>query len=203
MDFFQSSVSRLIGASLLSIATSATLVGCGHVKDALSPPDSSPPAHIIHLSDQQQGALYQQQGVIAKSSYIRLAQIQDGVNKTQRVSDGDVTFLVQQLGSLPARTTSPTKIQAENVVLAHVVGDKPKHLTPSQRTRLYGAILPYIGSSDPQVQVGASLALASTRDPRAVAVLQGMARSSPYPVVRLDAKEWLKSFREAHVTSGK
>ena len=182
------------------------LAGCGTVKGALTPPDSTPPAHIVRLSAPQQAALYQQEGVMAASDYLRLVRIQNGIDRTQRLSDADVAFVVRQLAPLPVRNPSPAQVQAENVILSHTYGSpghRPKQLTISQRNRLYTAIVPFTGSTDQWVQVGSSLALAGTRDPRAVPVLQRMAQSSPYAVVRLDANEWLKRLRAVGVTAGK
>ena len=180
------------------------LAGCGKIKDALQSPPAPTPA-TVYLSDAQKGDLYQQQGVIAKQDYLHLVRIQDGINQTQKVSDEDMAFIVRELNSLPVQNTSKTAAQAQHLVLDHTYaspGHKPKRLTPSQRSRLYNAILPYTSSSDQWVQVDASLALAGTRDPRAIPILKHMAQSSPYSVVRLDAKEWLKALRKAGVTAG-
>ncbi len=190
----------------VTISTALAISGCSQIKGALQPPDTSPSAHIVRLSDQQQGAHYQQQGVMAEQDYLHLAKIRGGMDQTQKLSDADVTFLVQQLSSLPAQTTSPNKVQAEEIVLGHTYsspGHKPKRLTPSQRSRLYNAIVPYTKSPDQWVQVEASLALAGTRDSRAIPVLEHMAQNSPYSVVRLDANTWLKRLKEVHVTPDK
>ena len=176
------------------------IMGCSQIKSSLQPPNSPPTITTSPLSDKQQGALLQQQGVIAQQDYLRLASIQNGINQAQKVSDKDVSFLVQQLHSLPVKTSSPQKLQAENLVLGHTVGSKPKKLTPGQQRRLFDAVVPYTNSPDQWVQVSASLALASTRDLRAVPVLTRMEQSSPYPVVRLDAREWLKRLRDIQAT---
>lgn len=205
MASFPSTAPRLAAIVSVALPMIAALAGCSHIKAAFQSPDSSPPAHIIHLSDDQQGALYQQQGVIVKQDYLRLVKIQDGINRTQRVSDADVAFIARQLNARPFQDTSKNAVQAQHLILDHTYaspGHKPKRLTPSQRSRLYNAILPYTSSPDKWVQVDASLALAGTRDPRAIKVLEHMAQSSPYSVVRLDAKTWLKSLQKAGVTSG-
>lgn len=201
MTSFPSKALRLAAAAFTALSVVTTLAGCSHIKAAFQSPTPSAPAPA-RLSDAQQGALHQQQGVIAKQDYLRLVTIQDGINRTQKVSDDDVVFIVRQLNSLPVQNTSKNAAEAQKLVLGHTVGAKPKQLTPSQRGRLYTAILPYTSSPDQWVQVAASLALASTRDPRAIPVLQRMAQSSQYSVVRLDAGTWLKRLREAGVTSG-
>ena len=197
---------RTVGGAFAAATTVAALAGCSHVKAAFQSPESSPPVQTPHLPDQQQGALYQQQGVMTKQDYLRLVKIQDGIDRTQRISDEDVAFIARELNSLPVQNTSKSAVQAQEMVLAHTYaspGHKPKQLTPSQRGRLYNAILPYTGSSDQWVQVGASLALAGTRDPRAIGVLNRMAQSSQYPVVRMDARTWLKRLRGVGVTADK
>lgn len=206
MASFQSTALRLAATASGALPVVAALAGCSHIKAAFQSPDSSPPAHIVHLSDEQQGTLYQQQGVIAKQDYLRLVKIQDGIDRTQKVSDGDVAFIAHQLNARPAQDTSKNAVQAQDLVLWHTYaspGHKPKQLTPSQRGHLYDAILPYTSSSDQAVQVNASLALAGTRDPRAIKVLEHMAQSSQYSLVRLDAKAWLKRLREVGVTTDK
>ena len=201
----KSKVPRFIGIACFTLCLGFAAAGCTTVKGAFSVPDTSPPVHFVGASPEQQGALYQQQGVMTKQDYLRLTKIQEGIDQTQKVSDEDVAFLQQRLGSLPVQGASPTEIQAENFVISHTygsLGHKPKHLTPSQRSRLYNAIVPFTRSPDQWVEVNASLALASTRDPRAVFVLEGMAQNSPYPVVRLDANAWLKRLRALPLTSG-
>lgn len=205
MTSYPSTALRLVAASV-ALPVIAVLTGCSHIKAAFQSPDSTPPAHIVHLPDEQQGALYQQQGVIAKQDYLRLVKIQAGIDRAQKVSDEDVAFIAQQLNARPVQDTSKNAVQAQHLILDHTYaspGHKPKRLTPSQRGRLYDAILPYTSSSDQWVQVDASLALAGTRDPRAIKVLEHMAQSSPYSVVRLDAKEWLKGLKKVGVTSEK
>lgn len=197
---------RFTGVGVTALSMLVALAGCSHIKGAFQSPDSSPPAHIIHLPDAQQGALYQQQGIMAKQDYLRLVKIQDGIDRTQKVSDGDVAFIARELNSLPVQNTAKNAVQAQHLVLDHTYaspGHKPKRLTPSQRSRLYNAILPYTSSSDQWVQVDASLALAGTRDPRAIPVLKHMAQSSQYSVVRLDAAAFLKQLRKVLASPGK
>jgi len=205
MTSFRLTALRLAATACVALPTVFALAGCSRIKAAFQSPDSTPPARIVHLPDDQQGALYQQQRVIAKQDYLHLVKIQEGINRTQKASDEDVAFIAQQLNARPVQATSKNAVQAQHLILDHTYaspGHKPKRLTPSQRSRLYNAILPYTSSSDQWVQVDASLALAGTRDPRAIKVLEHMAQSSQYSVVRLDATTWLKSLREAGVTSG-
>jgi hypothetical protein len=143
---------------------------------------------------------------MAEQDYLHLVKIQNGINTTQTISDRDVDFLVQQLKSLPVQNTSKNAVQAQDLVLAHTYaspGHKPKRLTPSQRSRLYNAILPYANSTDEGVQVNTTLALAGTRDPRAIKVLENLARNSPRPLVRLDAAAFLKQLRKVLASPGK
>jgi hypothetical protein len=205
MFSFQSTLPRLIVPGAV-LAIAVALAGCGRLKETFQPPDSSPATPTVHLSDQQQGAFYQQQGIIGKQEYLRLVKIQDGIDKTQTVSDEDVTFIVHQLSLRPAQNISKNAAQAQHLVLHNTYaspGHKPKHLTASQRSRLYNAIVPYTGSADQWVEVDASLALAGTHDPRAIPVLERMAQSSPYSVVRLDAKTWLEALRKVGITAKK
>ena len=184
----------------------AALAGCSRLKETFQPPDSSPATATVTLSDEQQGGVYQQQGIIGKQNYLRLVKIREGIDKTQTVSDEDIAFIAHQLSMRPVQNISKNAVQAQHLVLDHTYaspGHKPKHLTVSQRSRLYNAILPYTSSADQWVEVDASLALAGTRDPRAIPVLEHMAQSSPYSVVRLDAKTWLVALQKVGVTAGK
>ena len=186
----------------IALPAAVALAGCGRVRTALQPPAPPAPAPA-RLSDAQQGALYQRQGVIAKQDYLRLVRIQDGINRTQAVSQEDADFLVRQLKSRPVQTASRNVIEAENIVLCHTYGTKPKRLTHSQSQRLYNAILPYAQSPDEGIQVNTTLALASTRDPRAIKVLQTLSQQGRSPLVRRDAAYFLKQLRKALASSGK
>jgi len=196
---------RFVGAASVTLSLVVSFAGCSRIKSALQPPTPSPSTPApVRLSDAQQGALYQQQGIIAKQDYLHLVRVQDGINRAQTISDEDVAFIEQQLSARPVQDTSRNAVQAQDLILWHThasAGHKPKRLTPAHQVRLYKAILPYTSSSDQGVQVDASLALATTRDPRAIKVLEHMAQSSPYSVVRLDAKTWLKRLTEVGVTA--
>lgn len=205
MTLFRSTVLRFSATASVALPMVVALAGCSHIKAAFQSPTPSAPA-TVRLSDAQQGALYQQQGVIAKQDYLHLVKIQENIDRTQKVSDEDVAFITRELNSLPVQISSKNAVQAQDLILWHTYaspGHKPKHLTPTQRSRLYSAILPYTGSSDQGVQVNASLALAGTRDPRAIKVLEHMAQSSQYSLVRMDARAWLKRLREVGVTADK
>lgn len=131
-----------------------------------------------------------------QKDYQRLVSIQQEINQTQQISDADVTFLVRELNLFPTQNTSSNSLSAANFVLDHTYGLKPKRLTLSQSRRLYDAIVPYTRIPDSNTQVNAALALASTRDPRAVSRLQNLVWSSPYPVVRLSAKNFLARLQQ-------
>ncbi len=139
--------------------------------------------------------------MIAPKDYQCLVSIQQEINQTQQVSDPDVTFLVKELSLFPPQNISPNSRAAANFVLDHTYGLKPKRLTPSQRRRLYNAIVPYTRTPDSATEVNASLALASTRDPRAISRLQNLVGSSPYPVVRLSAKDFLARLQKVLASS--
>jgi hypothetical protein len=206
MPSFQSTLPRLVVISGAVFAIAVALAGCSRLKETFQPPDSSPATPTVHLSDQQQGALYQQQGIIGKQDYLQLVKIQEGIDKTQAMSDEDIAFIVHELSLRPAQNISKNAVQAQRLVLDRTYaspGHKPKHLTASQRSRLYDAIVPYTSSADQGVEVEASLALAGTRDPRAIPVLEHMAQSSPYSVVRMDAQAWLTALRKVGVTAKK
>ena len=182
MASFRSTALRLAATVSVALPVVVALAGCSHIKAAFQSPTPSAPA-IVRLSDAQQGVLYQKQGVIAKQDYLRLVKIQNGIDRTQKLSDEDVEYITRELNALPVQNTSKNVAQAQDLVLWHTYaspGHKPKRLTPTQRSRLYSAILPYTSSSDQGVQVNASLALAGTRDPRAIKVLEHMAQSSQY-----------------------
>ncbi len=141
-------------------------------------------------------ARHSRQSVVTQKEYLHLVKIQQGINQSQRLSDADVTFLVSELNSLSPQSISLNQLMAANLVLAHTYGIKPKITTLSQRHRLYDAIVPYTYIPDSATEVNASLALASTRDPRAVARLENLAWSSPYPVVRLSANNFLMQLQK-------
>ncbi len=143
---------------------------------------------------------------MAKQDYLRLVKIQNGIDRTHKVSDEDVAFIARELNSLPVQNTSKNAAKAQDLVLAHTYaspGHKPKQLTPTQRNILYNAILPYTNSRDEGVQVNSTLALAGTRDQRAIKVLDNLARNSPHPLVRLDAAAFLNQLRKVLASPGK
>jgi len=174
-------------AQIISASSAAffVLAACGQAKPALSP-----------------AAVYQatasRPSLIAPKDYQRLVSFQQKINQTQQVSDADVTFLVKEFSSFPPQNTSLNNLTAANFVLDHTYTYGPKHkrLTPSQRRRLYDAIVPYTRTPDSPTEVNASLALASTRDSRATGRLQNLVWSSPYPTVRLSAKVFLAQLRK-------
>ncbi len=174
-------------AQIISASSAAffVLAACGQAKPALST-----------------AAVYQatasRPSLIAPKDYQRLVSFQQKINQTQQVSDADVTFLVKEFSSFPPQNTSLNNLTAANFVLDHTYTYGPTHkrLTPSLRRRLYDAIVPYTRTPDSPTEVNASLALASTRDPRATGRLQNLVWSSPYPTVRLSAKVFLAQLRK-------
>jgi len=180
-------LARLVSASS---AAFFVLSACGQAK----PP--FPPTAVYQTTASRPS-------MIAPRDYQRLVSIQQEIKQTQQVSDADVTFLVKELSLFPPQNTSSNGLAAANFVLSHTYDLKPKRLTPSQRRRLYNAIVPYTRVPDSPTEVNASLALASTRDPRAIGRLQNLVWSSPYPTVRLSAKDFLAQLRKVLASPSK
>lgn len=182
-------VAQIIGASF---AVVFALPGCGHVKQ-------TSPATLVYQAPGSRPSRTSQRNYpsfFGQKDYQRLVGIQQEISRTQQISDADVTFLIKELRLFPPQNTSPNSLAAANFVLSHTYDLKPKRLTPTQSHRLYDAIVPYTRTPDSATEVDAALALASTREPRAIGRLQNLTWSSPYPTVRLSAKDFLAQLRK-------
>lgn len=187
-------LAQFIGASSAMVLI---LSGCGHVKPL------SQPTSVYQSSGSSPSPFKNYQSFFSQKDYQRLVGIQQEISQTQQISDADVTFLVRELSLFPPQNTTPNGLAAANFVLSHTYDLKPKRLTPSQSRRLYNAIVPYTRIPDSPTEVNASLALASTRDPRAIGRLQNLVRNSPYPTVRLSAKDFLAQLQRVLASSPK
>ena len=134
-------------------------------------------------------------GRFTSAEWDRLANIQTHLEKTQRLSVADMDNAAHLLRAPPPQNTPQMKLERQRVVLAQLTASRPKVLTSAQRRHLFDVVEPYIDSPGVVVRTNAMLVMASSRDPRAVAVLERHVKADPNPLNRTIAANFLAHLR--------
>ncbi len=146
------------------------------------------PAQILALPPSEVGRF-------TPAEWNRLAAIQTNLEKTQRLSLADMDYAAYLLRSPPPQGTPQMKLERQRVVLGELTSTRPKVLTPAERRYLFDVVQPYTDSSGVVVRTNAMLVMASSRDPRAIAVLEQHVKADPDPLNRTIAASFLAHLR--------
>ena len=155
---------------------------------------------------------WEQKGILSIPDHARLIKISAYIERSQQMSDDDLDFWISLLQRGPLKDTPSNRGLFYTTVMEDALGRK--QLSPSGQKKMYDAVLPFVSDatymsamdpndprtdpSDPTTQVNlrtgtegiAVMLLAQTRDPRALTVLQNLARNSQYLKLRETAQEY-------------
>ena len=134
-------------------------------------------------------------GRFLPAEWDRLAAIQTNLEKTQRLSLADMDYAAYLLRTPPPQSTPQQRLERQRVVLGELTSTRPKVLTPAERRHLFDVVQPYTNSPGVVVRTNAMLVMASSRDPRAVAVLERHVKADPNPLNRTIAANFLAHLR--------
>lgn len=118
---------------------------------------------------------------LTPAEWIRLVAGETRLEQTLTLSDSDITFAAHMLRSKAPVNTPHNNFTRQRITLSELTASRPNHLTPVQRKRLFGIVLPYTGSANSVVQCNAILVLTSTHDVRGIPVLKHLTGSRRAP----------------------